>query len=508
MMKQAGAEKLRLAAGEPASATVDGRLQNVGERLSVTAITAVASEVMPAEELSLVGARRSRLVSHEHDGENFVIEVAREGAGVALVIRPAGHGSLRPRSAIAEVTLPKRRPRTHSRPPARSTTPSPPGVVSAAPLSIVPTPFTSLKPRPPSPKPMDELLREAVARGASDLHLSAGNHPAMRVNGEMLFLRHRPVVSSINILELVRELAPDRAAHEFAERSDTEFSYELRAGARFRVNLFEDRNGVCAVFRQIPVDILPADRLGLPQAAIDLCKLSSGLVLLCGPSGSGKSTTLAGLLDVINKTRADHIVTIESPIEFVHTNVKCLVNQREVGLHTKNFAAAFRAALREDPDVIVVGEMRDAEVIAMAMQAVDAGLLVFGTAQATDIATALDRLIDAFSPDRQAHARKVLAESLRGAIAQTLCKKIGGGRSVAYELLLATATVRAHITEGRWRDLEAAMRSSKALGMMTLNESLASLVQRKVIEPREALLHSPDRAGLATMLEAGTPPGS
>ncbi|MBC8068168.1 MAG: type IV pilus twitching motility protein PilT [Deltaproteobacteria bacterium] len=353
---------------------------------------------------------------------------------------------------------------------------------------------------------IDELLREMIARGASDLHLTADNHPVLRIHGEIQHLAERPKLDSAQIQALVAPIMGEKATGDFSALRDADCAYEVPGLARFRVNVFEDRKGIGAVLRQIPITIISADELGLPKACLDLCKLTKGLVVVTGPTGSGKSTTLAAMIDHINRTRADHIITIEDPIEFVHPNRKCLVNQREVGTHTKGFKQALRAALREDPDVVLVGEMRDLETVAIAIETAETGHLVFGTLHTTTAASTVDRIIDQFSADRQAQIRVMLSESLKGVIAQVLCKKIGGGRVAAHEVLLATPAVSALIRDGKTFQLANVMQTSRQLGMVTMNDSLFALVQNKKIEPREAWTKSVEKPGIATMLKnAGYP---
>ncbi|MEM7608316.1 MAG: PilT/PilU family type 4a pilus ATPase, partial [Myxococcota bacterium] len=241
---------------------------------------------------------------------------------------------------------------------------------------------------------------------------------------------------------------------------------------RFRANVFMDRKGPGGVFRQIPFEILSVDQIGLPKKVLDLCYLTKGLVLVTGPTGSGKSTTLATLIDFINQNREDHIITIEDPIEFVHPNKKCLINQREIGTHTKGFKAALRAALREDPDIVLVGEMRDLETIAIAIETAETGHLVFGTLHTTSAPSTVDRLIDQFPPDQQEQIRVMLSESLRGVIAQVLCKKQGGGRVAGYEILLANSAVANLVREGKTFQLKSVMQTGRKQGMQTMNDHL------------------------------------
>jgi twitching motility protein PilT len=262
-----------------------------------------------------------------------------------------------------------------------------------------------------------------------------------------------------------------------------------------------DRKGSGAVFRVIPSKILTASDLGLSPHILQLCRLNKGLVLVTGPTGSGKSTTLTAMVDYINQTRSDHIITIEDPIEFVHENRKCLVNQREVHTHTASFRDALRAALREDPDILLVGEMRDLETVAIAIETAETGHLVFGTLHTTTAASTVDRIIDQFPADRQAQIRTMLSESLRGVIAQTLCKKIGGGRVAALEVLIVTGAVSNLIREGKTFQIPSIMQVGKAQGMATLNDSLINLVTRKIVAPEEAYSKSVDKSGFEALLK-------
>jgi twitching motility protein PilT len=352
------------------------------------------------------------------------------------------------------------------------------------------------------PAKIDVLLREMLQRKASDLHLTAGSYPVLRVDGEIHFGTERGVLSSADILGMVQEIMTPRARGDFETLHDADFAHEIPGLARFRVNVFQDRQGTGAVLRQIPIEVLSAEKLGLPKACLDLCWLSKGLVLVTGPTGSGKSTTLAAMIDFINKNRADHIITIEDPVEFVHQNQKCLVNQREVGQHTKSFKNALRAALREDPDIVLVGEMRDLETISIAIETAETGHLVFGTLHTTTAISTVDRIIDQFPSDRQSQIRVMLSESLKGVVAQVLCPKIGGGRVAAHEILLGNHAVASMIREGKTFQLASTMQTSKAQGMVTMNDSLLALVQKKLVDPKQAYMKAVDKNGFATMLRS------
>jgi len=348
----------------------------------------------------------------------------------------------------------------------------------------IPPPKVQTVPGEPA---INRWLREMVRLGASDLHLSSKVEPMVRLHGEMQMLEQR------------KPLEP--AELEFEEIWDTDFAHEIEGVSRFRVNYFRDHKGIGAVFRQIPFEIMSVKELGISEAVLDLCWLSKGLVLVTGPTGSGKSTTLATLVDFINDNRSDHIITIEDPIEFVHANKKCLVNQREVGTNTKSFKNALRAALREDPDIVLVGEMRDLETIAIAIETAETGHLVFGTLHTTSAKSTVDRIIDQFPADRQDQIRVMLSESLRGVVAQVLCKKKGGGRVVAYEVLISNSAVSNLIREGKTYQITSVMQTGRKLGMQTLNDHLLEHVKAGRVEAEEAYIRSNDKMAMREAFE-------
>jgi twitching motility protein PilT len=353
-----------------------------------------------------------------------------------------------------------------------------------------------------SDKEMDVLFRQMVGMGASDLHISSGSVPMVRHDGEMKPMPGRSVYTSAELERILFEIAPERNREEFGRRRDTDFAYEIAGLSRFRCNFFMDRKGMGAVFRVIPSKILTAEEMGLSKEILELCSLRKGLVLVTGPTGSGKSTTLTAMIDYINRTRTDHIITVEDPIEFVHENQKCLVNQRQVGEHTDSFKDALRAALREDPDIILIGEMRDLETVAIAIETAETGHLVFGTLHTSSAATTVDRIIDQFPADRQPQVRTMLASSLKGVISQTLCRKIGGGRVPALEVMIATQPIQNLIRESKIFQIPSTMQTSRKQGMCLMNDSLLDLVKRNVVAPEEAWSKSPDKSGLASMFAA------
>ena len=349
---------------------------------------------------------------------------------------------------------------------------------------------------------MDALFRQMVEIKASDLHLSSGSVPMVRHDGDMKPMPGRANLTPAEVERILWPITPERNREEFRRRNDTDFAYEIEGLARFRCNFFMDRKGMGAVFRVIPSRIITAEEMGLSKEILDLCNLSKGLVLVTGPTGSGKSTTLTALVDYINRNRTSHVITIEDPIEFVHENKKCLVNQRQVGEHTDSFKDALRAALREDPDIVLVGEMRDLETVSIALETAETGHLVFGTLHTSSAASTVDRIIDQFPADRQDQIRVMLASSLKGVISQVLCKKIGGGRVPALEVMMGTAPISNLIREAKIFQIPSVMQTSRKQGMTMMNDSLTELVRRKVIEPREAYAKAVDKPGITGMLTA------
>lgn len=376
--------------------------------------------------------------------------------------------------------------------------------VSSSPRVPVPPGFVPAPPNAVMSARMDELFHKMAAVNASDLHLSVSMAPMVRADGKM-----RPLDAGAEKLgpdvmrDLLHSIMPRKNQEEFDARHDTDFAYEIPGLARFRCNVFMDRKGMGGVFRIIPTKILTAEQLGLSQAIMDLCSLSKGLVVVTGPTGSGKSTTLCAMVDSINRTREDHIITIEDPIEFTHENQKCLVNQREVHNHTDSFKDALRAALREDPDILLVGEMRDLETISIAIETAETGHLVFGTLHTTTAPSTVDRIIDQFPADRQQQIRVMLSESLKGVIAQTLLPKKGGGRVAALEILIVTPAISNLIREGKTFQIPSAMQTGRNLGMVMLNDALFEHVKNGIVEPIDAYMKAVDKTGFETMLTRG-----
>lgn len=351
-------------------------------------------------------------------------------------------------------------------------------------------------------RPIDIVLRQLIACGGSDLHLTSGQKPMVRKDGEIMELPGgHSILESSQIEEWMLQVASKRICDQFRNTHDADFAYEIAELSRFRMNLFVDRNGTGAVIRTIPSQILSFEQLGLPSVIRSFCELPKGLVLVTGPTGSGKSTTLAAMIDLINRNRNDHIITIEDPIEFVHQSQSCLINQREVHTHTESFSRALRAALREDPDIVLVGEMRDLETVHIALETAETGHLVFGTLHTNTAASTIDRIIDQFPTDRQAQIRVMLSESLKGVIAQTLCKKIGGGRVACHEILVVNSAVANLIREGKTFQITSMMQSGKGLGMQTNLEAMMQLVRASQVSPSEAHRRAIDQAALKQALE-------
>lgn len=327
---------------------------------------------------------------------------------------------------------------------------------------------------------MTELLEFTVKNNSSDLHLSAGMPPMIRVDGDLRKI-NLPPFEQKDVLKVIYDIMNDKQRKEYEEHLETDFSFEIPKLARFRVNAFTQARGAAAVFRSIPSKILSMEDLQLPPIFIEMASYPKGLVLVTGPTGSGKSTTLAAIIDYINANRFDHILTVEDPIEFVHTSNNCLVNQREVHRDTYSFTAALRSALREDPDIILVGELRDLETIRLAMTAAETGHLVFATLHTNSATKTINRIIDVFPGDEKSMIRSMLSESLQAVIAQGLIKKVGGGRVAALEVMICNAAIRNLIREDKVAQMYSAIQTGQAQGMITLDQHLTQLVSQNLI---------------------------
>lgn len=377
-----------------------------------------------------------------------------------------------------------------------------------------PVPVQEDSPPPPSPEPvapqqdqtglsgefLETLLHLMIERGASDLHTSSKCKPMLRVDGDMVSLDDWPDVTTDDLWREVKRIAPERNVKEFEETNDTDFAYSIPNLARFRANVFRDLAGIGAVFRVIPSEILTVEQLNVPKAMVDLCKIPKGLILVTGPTGSGKSTTLAALINEINETQKKHIITIEDPVEFVHPNKLSLVNQREINTHTQSFKRSLRAALREDPDIILVGEMRDLETIAIAIEMAVTGHLVFGTLHTSTAIGTVDRIIDQFPADQQQQIRAMLSDALIGVCAQALLKRKEKGRVGAYEILVVTPAVSNLIREGKNYQIGTLMQTGRSLGMQMINTHMLELVDSGIVAPEEALAKAIDKENMRTLL--------
>jgi twitching motility protein PilT len=330
-----------------------------------------------------------------------------------------------------------------------------------------------------------ELLAFSVKHNASDLHLSSGLPPMIRVDGDIRRI-NVPALEHKVVHALVYDIMNDKQRKDFEEFLETDFSFEIPGLARFRVNAFNQARGASAVFRTIPSKVLTLEDLGCPQTFKEIVDVPRGLVLVTGPTGSGKSTTLAAMMDYKNDNDYSHILTIEDPIEFVHSSKKCLINQREVHRDTLGFAEALRSALREDPDIILVGELRDLETIRLALTAAETGHLVFGTLHTSSAAKTIDRIIDVFPAGEKSMVRSMLSESLRSVIAQTLLKKIGGGRIAAWEIMVGTPAIRNLIREDKVAQMYSAIQTGQATGMQTMDQALKELVQKGIVSRLDA----------------------
>ncbi len=370
-------------------------------------------------------------------------------------------------------------------------------------------------PPPPLPTPpkavarvgairhIDELFHQMIDLNASDLHLKAGKIPTVRVDGKMIPMPGRAALDGETINRIVHGIMPERSQQEFSQTNDGDFAHEVGGRARMRCNVFRDLAGVAAAFRQVPVKIPTVEELGLPSSVMKFCELHKGLVVVTGPTGSGKSTTLAAMVNWINAQRDGHLITIEDPIEFVHSDKRCHINQREIGAHTRSFKNALRAALREDPDIVMVGELRDLETAAMAIETAETGHLVFGTLHTNTASSAVDRLIDQYPADQQSQIRAMLSDALKGVVAQTLLPKKGGGRVAVLEVLTVIPPVVNLIREGKTFQIPSLMQMNRNAGMLTFSDSLFEAVKSGQIEAQVAYERAPDRKEFGALLTQG-----
>jgi twitching motility protein PilT len=476
------ADAIGIASGHPILVITSGQRRPLSnDVMQASRVEQMLQEVLSADQIAAFASAGT--IEHVYEGPAGAVKLTarRANNGMQIMVVPAGRAGPPPRGVQSG----------EGPPPASSRAPSMP---ESSAIQIVPV-LKEQAPEPSGDKQIDLLFREMVKKGGSDLYVCTGKRPMIRKDGDLVSIAMKEL-SETEVKALLYSITSDAHVEEFEKSNDIDFAYEIPGLARFRANLFRDRSGVGGIFRQIPVEVLSAEKLGLSSAILELCMLNKGLVLVTGPTGSGKSTTLAAMIDYINRNRSAHIITIEDPIEFVHADKRCVINQREVGSHTEGFKRALRAALREDPDIVLVGEMRDLETVAIAIETAETGHLVFGTLHTNTAASTVDRIIDQFPADQQQQIRTMLAEALKGVISQTLCKKKGGGRIAALEILLVQHSVSNLIREAKTHQLPSVMQTGKASGMATLNDALMDLVDKKLVTAEEALAKAVDRADL------------
>jgi len=515
------ATSLQLAEGDVAALIINGSPRPVMKQALTSAqILTLVREIAPANSPHGLDAKGGVRFTYDSADGSFDVELSQVGGKLSARVEPANglttsNGSNGSNGSFAHAgsngasaygtahdsSSAVSAPASHEAPATNGTSRSP--TPRSAPVSA-PTPSASAAPVNVNSRALDrieDLLRALVTRKASDLHLRTGSPPMLRANGEISAIRDHAPLSNEDIESMLAAVMLPQNRAEFTEINDTDFAHEIVGVGRFRGNALRERKGTGAVFRAIPAAVVTVEQMGLSPEVQRLCQLTKGLVLVTGPTGSGKSTTLCALIDLINRTREDHVITIEDPIEFVHESKKCLITQRHVGVHTSSFKHALRAALREDPDIVLVGELRDLETVSMAIETAETGHLVFGTVHTSSAVSTVDRVIDQFPPDRQAQIRVMLSDSLKGVISQVLCKKIGGGRVAAREVMLSTPSVSNLIREGKTFQLPSVLQTSRRLGMVTMNDALIELVDGNLVEPQEAYLKATDKVGIVNMLK-------
>src|SRR5438094_8754696 len=538
------ADALTFDEGDAAKMEVQGATRAVTKSpLTAQQVVGLLKEIAPPDAGRQLETAKSATFTYTSADGAFAVRAAQEGGKWRARITPGnGVPSAEPPSAFdplagmqssASFLTPSEVPRVAAKPtPAasRAAMPTPlPNVAmpnvprpNVPPMAAIPTPA---HPTPSAPVTMpaatgaaldhvhdfegseearatlEQLLRTTVERGASDLHLRCGEPPIIRLHGEMHRMEGWNALENAHLDSMLRSIMPERNRMEFGDSNDTDFAHEIAGCARFRANALRDRMGVAAVFRQIPSQVVTVEQMQITQEVQRLCFLTKGLVLVTGPTGSGKSTTLCALIGLVNRARSDHVITIEDPIEFVHKNKNCIITQRQVGVHTKSFKSALRAALREDPDIVLVGELRDLETVSIAIETAETGHLVFGTLHTTTAPGTIDRIIDQFPADRQEQIRIMLSDSLKGVISQTLCKKIGGGRVAAREILLSIPAVANLIREAKTFQVHSIMQTSRRIGMVTLNDALIEHVDGGRVEPKEAYMKAVDKINFMSMLK-------
>lgn len=498
------ATALVLAEGDVASLTINDSARPVMKQpLTSAQILTLVREIAPPNVPHALDSQGGVRFEYSSADGAFDVALSQSAGKISATIEPSGgarNGAMASNPAQAANPAKPVKPAMPKPQPAKARAPA----KAQAPAREAPKAEPARAAAVPGDRALNRveaLLRTLVNEKASDLHLRVGVPPMLRADGLIASIPNEAVLTEEDIDAMLRPLMLEKNHEEFRLLNDTDFAYEIAGVGRFRGNALRDRKGTGAVFRAIPAAVVTVEELGLSQEVQRLCHLTKGLVLVTGPTGSGKSTTLCALIDLINRTRSDHVITIEDPIEFVHENKKCLITQRHVGVHTSSFKHALRAALREDPDIVLVGELRDLETVSMAIETAETGHLVFGTVHTSSAVSTVDRVIDQFPPDRQAQIRVMLSESLKGVISQVLCRKIGGGRVAAREIMLSTPSVSNLIREGKTFQLPSVLQTSRRLGMVTMNDALIELVDASLVEPREAYFKAIDKVGIINMLK-------
>jgi twitching motility protein PilT len=449
-----------------------------------TMLDLLAREVLPGHLQEAWSTSGEASFNHSAGDEAFRITFTRSPQGIRIL------ADALPRTPFATLPAETAAPAVAALAAVTAVAP----IASAAPAEAPRPAPAAIQPAPGAHPMAEALFAELLARQGSDLHCSSFEAPMVRVHGDMADLADFSILGPSQLLEIMEAVAPPAAWRQFQERHDADFAYAFeRGGCRLRMNFFLDRSGPGFVARVIPNELPDPDRLGLDLTVRRLAMLAKGLVLVTGPTGSGKSTTLAAILDLANRQRTDHIITIEDPIEFVHQRKGCLVNQREVGTHTDSFKSGLRAALREDPDVVMVGEMRDLETIAIAVETAVTGHLVFGTLHTNSAVGTIDRIVDQFPADRQQQIRVMLADSLKCVVSQILLKREGGGRIAALETLFVTPAISNLIRESKNFQIPSAMQTGRAYGQKLMNDALIELIQAGQVATKEAYFKAPDK---------------
>lgn len=481
LLKAPNAEFLRFRSDANVEISIGGQARMASKTPATSAqISQIFSEVLPAD---FVQRAQGKPVDFPYNG----------AAGPTAITVLANGTALQVTVKFGQVSTPVAAPAIHAMPAQAAAVPA-----AAAPVSQHHAEEAPVDLGPPTH--MNDLFDQMLKVGASDLHLKSNRTPMVRVHGEMAVLPGRPAISAEGLEALLMAIMPERNQEQYRTTKDTDFAYQLPSGSRMRANVFKDIAGIGGVFRQIPSKILSVKDLNIPASVVKMTDYPKGLVLVTGPTGSGKSTTLASLIDHLNASEPLHMITIEDPVEFVHPDKKSLMNQREVGVSTMGFKPALRAALREDPDVVLVGELRDLETTEIAIETAETGHLVFGTLHTNTAAATVDRMINQFPADRQEQIRLMLSTSLIGVVSQTLCRKKGGGRVAALEILVVTGAVANLIREGKTFQIPSVMQTGRAQGMQTLCDALIDLVKADKIEPAEAYSCAADKKEMATAL--------